>query len=315
MTDLFIWAGSLEGRVFMIHTMENEDLRVQIADKGAELISIFDKKKKREVMWQADPAFWPRHAPILFPNVGKHWQNVYRIKGKEWRSSQHGFARDLIFACVGIETAKVVHELCSNESTLESYPFAFVLRVSHSLEGRILKVCWEVENPSEETMYFAIGGHPAFALPADRYGECSLFFEGKESLTYHLIDPAGSGTVMPKTYTLALKDGCYALDTLRDGDEVIAEHTFDRDALVFDGGQIEKARVLLPDDEPYVELRGTGFSNYGIWAAPRAPFVCLEPWAGRADNYEYSGLLSEKPDINTLDAKEEFVWCYEIEIL
>ena len=63
-----------------------------------------------------------------------------------------------------------------------------------------------------------------------------------------------------------------------------------------------------------MELRGKGFANYGIWAAPRAPFVCLEPWAGRADNYEYDGLLTEKPDINILAAKETFVKSYEIEV-
>lgn len=56
----------------MIHTIENDYLRVSVDDHGAELCSIFDKVHNREVIWQADPAYWKRHAPVLFPNVGRH---------------------------------------------------------------------------------------------------------------------------------------------------------------------------------------------------------------------------------------------------
>ena len=55
-----------------IYTMENEKMSVTIADHGAELVSLYDRENQRELMWQADPAYWNRHAPILFPNVGKY---------------------------------------------------------------------------------------------------------------------------------------------------------------------------------------------------------------------------------------------------
>ena len=48
----------------MIHTIENDYLRVSVDDHGAELCSIFDKVHNREVIWQADPAYWKRHAPV-----------------------------------------------------------------------------------------------------------------------------------------------------------------------------------------------------------------------------------------------------------
>ena len=53
------------------YTIENEKLSVTIAAHGAELSSIYDKENDRELVWQADPTFWNRHAPVLFPKVGK----------------------------------------------------------------------------------------------------------------------------------------------------------------------------------------------------------------------------------------------------
>lgn len=44
---------------------------------------------------------WNRHAPILFPFVGKVVNGKYRFAGREYETkTQHGFARDLDFACL-----------------------------------------------------------------------------------------------------------------------------------------------------------------------------------------------------------------------
>ena len=49
----------------MIRTLENDQLRVQINDLGAELTEIYDKTNDRQVLWNADPSYWNRHAPVL----------------------------------------------------------------------------------------------------------------------------------------------------------------------------------------------------------------------------------------------------------
>ena len=54
-----------------VHIIENSRLRVTVSSHGAELCSIYDKKAEREVIWNADPSCWNRHAPVLFPFVGK----------------------------------------------------------------------------------------------------------------------------------------------------------------------------------------------------------------------------------------------------
>ena len=291
----------------MIHTIENDYLKVSVNDHCAELYSIFDKIHNREVIWQADPAYWKRHAPVLFPNVGRHFENHYRIGETEYPSKQHGFARDSEFTCVDMTTDSITHKLKSSNATKENYPYDFELKIKHVLEKNQVSVCWEVVNHSNKPMYFTIGGHPAFNVPAvgsaDNKEDYLLTFDEQKSLTYLLLDPA-SGTALPdQTQTLELTDGTCHIDA----------HMFDHDALIFDN-QIEKAGIAFPDGTPYLELTCHRFPNFGIWSVPGSSFVCLEPWMGRCDDCGFTGDLSEKANINKLDVDEIFNASYEIKI-
>ena len=291
----------------MIHTIENDYLKVSVNDHGAELYSIFDKIHNREVIWQADPAYWKRHAPVLFPNVGRHFENHYHIGETEYPSKPHGFARDSEFTCVDMTTDSITHKLKSSDATKENYPYDFELKIKHVLEKNQVSVCWEVVNHSNKPMYFTIGGHPAFNVPAvgsaDNKEDYLLTFDEQKSLTYLLLDPA-SGTALPdQTQTLELTDGTCHIDA----------HMFDHDALIFDN-QIEKAGIAFPDGTPYLELTCHRFPNFGIWSVPGSSFVCLEPWMGRCDDCGFTGDLSEKANINKLDVDEIFNASYEIKI-
>ena len=79
--------------------LTNNILSVEVAEHGAELISL--KKDDREYMWSGDPAFWNRHAPILFPAVGKPFENTIRVDSKTYPMKQHGFARDSEYETCG----------------------------------------------------------------------------------------------------------------------------------------------------------------------------------------------------------------------
>lgn len=290
----------------MIHTIENEFLRVSVNDHGAELCSIYDKEKNREIMWQADPAYWKRHAPVLFPNVGRNYQDHYRIDGKEIPSSQHGFARDSEFCCIDTTADSITHQLTSTEETKVRYPFDFKLQIKHILKGREVTVCWSVANYNQVVMPFTIGGHPAFNVPAGDTGcknEYSLTFDGQASLSYLLLDPTSGTAIADQLHTLTLENGTCRLD----------DHMFDNDALVFDN-QIEKAGILMPDGTPYLELTCKGFPNFGIWSVPGSGFVCLEPWMGRCDDCGFTRELSEKDNINLLNPEEVFTKNYTIKV-
>ena len=287
-------------------TNKNERLSVTIAAHGAELSSIYDKANDRELVWQADPAFWNRHAPVLFPNVGKYYGGHFTYNGTDYPMGQHGFARDTEFEQAASGENFVTYRLCADEESKKVYPFDFVLEITHRLNGNRLTVEWNVKNTDNKEMYFTIGGHPAFnvnVLPDTDFEDYSLVFkEGTEKLSYVLLDAESGTAIGDKVYELELTDSKYALK----------KDMFDKDALVFDGGQIEWAALALPDGKPYIALESKGFPNFGIWSKPGAPYVCLEPWCGRCDNKGFEGEISEKPGIIALKAGETFKKSYDI---
>ena len=65
--------------------LENQRLCVEISEMGAEVTRIYDKKKGAELLWEADPLYWKRHSPVLFPNVGKTYRNTVLINGTHYR--------------------------------------------------------------------------------------------------------------------------------------------------------------------------------------------------------------------------------------
>ena len=289
-------------------TIKNEKLSVTIAAHGAELSSIYDKANDRELVWQADPAFWNRHAPVLFPNVGKYYGGHFTYNGTDYPMGQHGFARDTEFEQVASGENFVTYRLCADEESKKVYPFDFVLEITHRLNGNRLTVEWNVKNTDNKEMYFTIGGHPAFnvnVLPDTDFEDYSLVFkEGTEKLYYVLLDAESGTAIGDKVYELELTDSKYALK----------KDMFDKDALVFDGGQIEWAALALPDGKPYIALESKGFPNFGIWSKPGAPYVCLEPWCGRCDNKGFEGEISEKPGIIAVKAGETFKKSYDISV-
>ena len=123
-----------------MRTLENAYLVVEVNDAGAELSRVYDKKKEREVLWNADPEYWGRHAPILFPFVGKLNGGVYHYEGNEYTMSAHGFARDSEFECVERSATAVTHRLVSTGDTKKNYPFDFELLVTHRLTENHISV-------------------------------------------------------------------------------------------------------------------------------------------------------------------------------
>lgn len=291
----------------MIRVIENSFLKISASDHGAELTSIYDKVNDREVLWQADPAYWKRHSPVLFPNVGRNYNDTWRLNGKEYASKQHGFARDSEFICTDNTDTSLTFVLKSSEETLKAYPFSFALKITYTLKDHDLDVCWEVVNKDSETMYFTIGEHPAFCVPAredEVQSDYHLSFENKDALTYLLLDAANGTAIADEPHTLSLENGTCLIDA----------HMFDEGALLFDNGQIQKASILFPDGKPYLTLTSEGFPDYGIWSVPGASFVCLEPWMGRCDDRGYGGQLSEKANVNVLKPDEEFIKSYQITV-
>ena len=292
-----------------MRTMENEFLRIGIEDRGAQLCSVYDKKRGKELLWTADPAFWGYHAPVLFPFVGMVNQGEYRYEGRAYHVRQHGFARELDFLCVSQTASSVTHRLTANDVTREKYPFDFVLEITHTLSGRDLTVSWNVQNPSEEKpLYFSIGGHPGFNVPiadGEKKEDCYVLFHGKKSLQYILVDLSVTAADPDHVYTMELDNGYLKLD----------RHLFDIDTFVYENSQVEKVSLCGPDKKPYITVTCPGFPYFGLWTkSDEAPFVCLEPWYGRLDDRGFTGELPKKTGIQCLAPKKSFDASYVISV-
>ena len=265
------------------HILENESLRLRIADAGAELCAVWDKELASERLWSADPAVWNRHAPILFPFVGRVVGGKYRIDGREYTmKTQHGFARDMVFRCLEETAEAVCHELRATEETRAIYPYDFRLLVRHRLDGRQLHVEWELTNEGTERMYYAIGGHPGFLPPEGvRKEVCFLGFPGKDSLRYFGANAAGFA--LPEAVKVLRLEGGLAPY----GSDI-------PDTWIFEKQGVDLVQIVRPDRAPWVTMRCGDFPILAVWANPAGPFLCLEPWIGRCYDEGFAGDISEK---------------------
>ncbi len=283
------------------HILENESLRVTIADAGAELISVYDKARQAERIWTGDPAVWNRHAPILFPFVGKVIDGKYRIGDREYSmKTQHGFARDMEFTCTEETAVSASHCLTASDKTRAVYPYEFRLTVRHRLEAKRLRVEWTVENLDQGRMYFSIGGHPGFLLPEGiRKEDCCILFPGMDALSY--ISASKAGYAVNAEKTLSLNDGCarYQPDI--------------PDTWIFENGQVKQVGIATPDERPYVLMHCEQFPMLAVWANPKGPFICLEPWFGRTDDEGFTGSIDQKKGIQALEPGEKKEIAYTVD--
>ena len=284
-------------------SLENDKIRIEIDSHGAELKSLVKKETGAEYMWCADTKYWGRTSPVLFPFVGNVSGKQYRTKGKTFDMGQHGFARDMEFTLESQTDNEIWFVLRSNEETLAKYPYEFVLKLGYRLDGAKVEVLWHVENPSEEELPFAIGGHPAFYCPVTsgvKQSDCYIQFDVAGSLKCSTID---GYLVGDRVDTYELEDGMLRID----------EHLFDNDALIIEKQNIKKVSLCDPKKQAFLTIE-LDAPLLGIWrpADPGAPFVCIEPWYGRSDRLGYAGELRDREYENVLAAGENWDAGYTI---
>lgn len=284
--------------------IKNEQLTLAVSEHGAELQSIKDARG-HEYLWDGDPAYWNRHSPILFPIVCGLWNDTYRIDGKEYHLGRHGFARDTDFKLLSNNGTRVSFALADSPETLRDYPYHFNLAISYRLEGNRIHVVWHVENTDTQTIFFQIGGHPAFLVPGARKGEPlhgRLRFDNPAP--QRLYGNVGGCIVK----------GHHQVDT-NQGLWDFTEDTFADDAVIFDQSQLRHIELLDSADKPVVSL-DIKSPAVGIWspAGKHAPFVCIEPWYGIHDWAEYDGDFRDKYLMNRLLPGASFMSEYVITI-
>ena len=273
----------------MIITLSNTKISASINTIGAELSRL--EKNNKNYIWTVDEAFWNKTSPILFPIVGRLKNDAYTIADKKYELPRHGFARNFEFQILNQTENSVVFVLESNSETLKNYPFEFKLQLEYELDGNELKMNYSVENRSEVTMPFSIGAHPAFAIE-DSFSDYSLQFnEAEEFVSYELENEQFSNS--------------FRKINSENGQINLNYSLFEKDALVFKHLKSNEL-ILLNKNKPVLSVQFEGFPYLGIWTKPNAPFLCIEPWCGLADNSNHNGNFIEKEGIQLLEKNGVF---------
>jgi galactose mutarotase-like enzyme len=277
----------------MQYTLENDYLNIEISPRGAELLSVIGKADGYQYLWQGNPQIWGKRAPLLFPIVGQLNQGKYLYQGREYSMGLHGFASQIDFSPCEAGEDSIMFSLCHNIDTFSQYPFQFRLAVIYTLLGKRLTTTYRVENMGDQTLWFSIGGHPAF--------NCSLNQEGRKDC--RLVNESGYLTGQ-------------AVPFLKDQNVVdVASLDFDGKTKVYPLKGLRSETVTLVDHNngKTVRLGYAGFPFLGIWSpSNRAPLVCIEPWCGITATVGVEDVLNQKQGIQWLGAGGYFSCSYDM---
>ncbi|WP_439814303.1 aldose 1-epimerase family protein [Zavarzinia sp. CC-PAN008] len=239
------------------HPLSNGRARARIAAHGAELVAL--ELDGVAVLWSGDPAHWGRHAPILFPFIGRLPDGGLALPGGGAIAlPQHGFARDRDFAWTTRDKATCSLRLEADAATRAAYPFDFRLDVTHALEPDALTTTVRVTNTGAGAMPFTFGFHPALHAPPGAMLELPERARAT-LLSGGLLDPARTRSVPA---ALALPGDWFA-----------------DDALIVPGVPFGQVQYRAPGLPPLV-VGWSGCDTLALWSRPGSPFLCIEPWAG-----------------------------------
>ncbi len=289
-----------------MHQLTNGKISIRTRSLSAELCGIRNEANGEELMWNADPKFWDRHCPMLFPTVGAVWQGNYRLGGKQYQMPKHGFLQNAEFGVKETTGCSITYATHDNEATRAIFPFAFELQQRFTLDGSTVKVEWTVVNRGTEPMPFHIGGHPSFFFRGFKPGDDIKAYLDFDCPSPECATVGEGGCLAPERYTLQAPDGTLAL---RD------EH-FKVDSIIIDNNQVHSVTLRDCSGKPVVKVSSAApvflvWSPYGV----DAPFVCLEPWYGLCDRVDYDGEFAQRPYTNIVPAGGEWHGGYDIEIL
>ena len=282
-------------------TLTGDDLTARIKLKGAELCSLTGAAGT-EIIWQAGPA-WPRHAPILFPIVGKLAGDWLRHNGAVFHLTQHGFARDRVFTLVEASQDFARFVLTDDEATRVLYPFAFRLDVIFQIKDNGLSITYQISNPGSAVLPASIGAHPAFCWPLTtngaKFGYRLEFSDPEPAPIRRLKD----GLLAPAHHPTPIRGRILALD----------EELFAADAIILDRLASNWVRFTAEDAVPVV-VAWEGFDTLGLWSKPGAPFLCIEPWKGFASPAAFDGEFAAKPGLMHIPPGESRSASYTIKL-
>lgn len=276
----------------MLITIDNGTLSLTVDTLGAQMMRL--QRHGTEYLWQGDSKYWGDRAPILFPFIARLTNDSYKFHGKTYPMTIHGFANSSEFAVAEQGESKLVLELRSSDRTRFHYPLDFVFRVVFRLDGDSLHTTYHVENNSDVTMPFGIGGHPGFRVPVGADEKFEDYY-----LEFSLPCQPDRVGFTPAVY-LSGHDEAYPLE---DGKRIELKHSlFDEDAIILKN-MAREVTLKSRASSHRVTVSYPKMPYLGIWHWPHtdAPYVCIEPWSSLPSRQDVVEEFTCKSDLVQLE--------------
>lgn len=267
-----------------------------IDSMGAQLSSY--KVSGNEYLWQADPAFWGKHAPILFPIVGSLRDGRATSAQGDCTMPRHGLARinEHKLMSVSEDGSSATYELVSNDEMRAVYPFDFKLNMTYTINpDGSLTTTFAVTNTGDVDLPFSVGGHPAFNVPVpgtedEAFEDYELKFTKPWSCKVPVITPDGLVTF---NGSYIAPDNSDTLPLTRD--------SFAKDAIVLTDVPDSTLKLEGKKSGHGIKIDFEGFKFIGVWSPMNdAPFIALEPWTGHSTIDTEDNVFEHKENITTL---------------
>lgn len=276
-------------------TLSNQKIKIQVALHGAELKSLIADGK--EYMWQADPEFWGRTSPVLFPFVGRLKDDKFAVGDIVYPMSQHGFARDREFELISQDESNLIFSYISTEDDFNLYPYKFELLIKYTLVDNKLGINYEVINRGDTDMYYQIGAHPAFNV--DNVDDIILEFPTQKAVKHYF-----DNGLQTKVEDSVLSTIDLSYDVINDNLPCYSK---------FQDAQM----TLNYRGKEYLKFKFDTMDQLAIWSPEHknAKFVCVEPWKGICSFDTQEGYkLANKDSMSVLPVGKMSKCGFEIEI-
>lgn len=273
----------------MEHIIENEELRVITRNYGAEVVSVKDKKTGREYYKSGEETGLPM---VLFPNTARIKEDTMYAGGQKYEIPLSGFAKSVEFNVYEKTDSSVTFWMRDDEETLKMYPYAFVLKIQYTLEGRTLRVEGTVENPTDADLYFELGFHPAYC--------CN---NAEEAHTISFAEPCTAGRMIrPGLLTTHIEP-----DFFKETKEAAVEEAFfSTGTVVLTDADCRKVSLNGEKSGTLLTVDGSSFKNICFYAPYDRPveYVCIELWNSDPEYADTDQVWEHKKGIHKVTPHE-----------
>lgn len=272
----------------MVHTIKNEFLSLSADAAGGSMCSLVYLPTGEERLWQGN-RYWQSRDVVIFPIVGH--AGPYEALGKTYTPKSHGVARYAKFTLADKGEDHMTLSFSSDETTAETYPYAFDFSITYKLTGKTVEITYFVR-AQQGKIPFYVGGHPGMKAPG---GEATIEFENIENPLIYPIDSA---------YAVPIK-GLHRF---------VANKAFFGECQTFQLGSLSGGAIYAYTRDGYRYAYRSNCPVFAFWSNPEGgEYVCVEPWWGINDFPAAPREITLKPFINFAD-EGGAAFCYNLTI-